>query len=372
MKKIVLACIILAGLQLGSTGLVRAQLTALPDGGNKRASVSEQIGLADVTIHYNRPAVKKREGHIWGELVPVGFVDQGFGTSKSAPWRAGANECTSIEFSTDVNIEGQPLAAGKYGFFIAYAPDECTLIFSKNSTSWGSFFYRPDEDALRVKVKPIPSDKDVEWLKYEFTGQTPNSAVIQLEWEKLIIPFSVETDVVKNQLASFRQELRTEKGFSWESWDQAAQYCVQNNANLEEALTWTNNAVGRFFGGSQSFQAWSTRANVLKAMGRPAEAADVMKKAMPMGSVTDLYSYGRTLSAAKRANEALVVYKYNYDKHPDEFFTNAGLGRGYSGVGDFKNALVYLQKAENQAPNEANKAAITKQIKSVQEGKDFN
>src|ERR1700761_6200633 len=135
-------------LQLIFVGITSAQLTSLPSGGNKRASVGEQVGLTDVTIRYNRPHVNKREGHIWGELVPVGYVDQGFGTSKAAPWRAGANENTTIEFSTDVKIEGQTLPAGKYGFSIAYDPKECTLIFSKNSTSWGSFYYDPAEDAL--------------------------------------------------------------------------------------------------------------------------------------------------------------------------------------------------------------------------------
>ena len=78
---------------------------------------------------------------------------EGFGSSKSAPWRAGANENTTIEFSTDVKIEGKSLPAGKYGFFVAYDPAEPTLIFSKNSSSWGSYYYDEREDALRVKVK---------------------------------------------------------------------------------------------------------------------------------------------------------------------------------------------------------------------------
>ena len=116
-------------------------LTVLPSGGNKKAIVAEQIGLTKVVINYDRPHVNNREGKIWGQLVPVGYTDQGFGNSKAAPWRAGANENTTFEFSTDVKIEGQPLPAGKYGFFIAYDPNESTLIFSKNSTSWGSFYY---------------------------------------------------------------------------------------------------------------------------------------------------------------------------------------------------------------------------------------
>ena len=114
-------------------------LTTSPSGGNKKASVSERIGITDVTIHYDRPGVKGREGKIWGQLVPTGYTDQFFGNTKEAPWRAGANESTTIEFSTDVKIEGQILPAGKYGFFIAYGADECTLIFSKDATSWGSF-----------------------------------------------------------------------------------------------------------------------------------------------------------------------------------------------------------------------------------------
>jgi hypothetical protein len=177
-----------------------AQLTTLPDGGNKKAMVAERIGISDVVISYSRPGVKGREGKIWGQLIPAGFNNLGFGTSKAAPWRAGANENTTIQFSDGVKIEGQPLPEGKYGFFIAYDANECTLIFSKNSTSWGSFFYDDKEDALRVKVKPVLLDKSVEWLKYEFTNQTENSATIALQWEKLSIPFKVEIDPDGNHL----------------------------------------------------------------------------------------------------------------------------------------------------------------------------
>jgi hypothetical protein len=145
-------------------------LTTPPNGGNKKAVVGERIGITDVTIHYDRPGVKGRDGKIWGQLIPAGYNDLGFGNSKEAPWRAGANENTTIEFSTDVKIEGQSLPAGKYAFFVAYDANECTLIFSKNNTSWGSFFYDPKEDVLRVKVKPVQTDKSIEWLKYEFTN----------------------------------------------------------------------------------------------------------------------------------------------------------------------------------------------------------
>lgn len=137
---------------LGIQHSVNAQLTFPANGGNKKAMVGERIRITDVTIRYDRPGVKGREGEIWGKLIHTGYTDLGFGTSKAAPWRAGANESTTIEFSTDVMIEGKPLKAGKYGFFVAYDPSECTLIFSNNNTAWGSFFYDEKEDALRVNV----------------------------------------------------------------------------------------------------------------------------------------------------------------------------------------------------------------------------
>jgi hypothetical protein len=372
MKRLLKAGIALAILTMAFGYTAKAQLTSLPSGGNKRAWVGEGIGLTNVSIVYSRPAVKKRDGHIWGELIPVGYVDQGFGPSKQAPWRAGANENTTIEFSTDVKIEGQPLAAGKYGLFIAYDPNESTIIFSKNSTSWGSFFYKPEEDVLRVKVKPVPADKSVEWLKYEFTDQTPSSAVVEVEWEKMAIPFKVDVDVVGTQIASFRRELRSEKGFNWEAWDQAAQYCVQNKTNLDEALMWADTATSVNFGGDKSFTALSTKATVLDALGKSQESADVMKKAYPYGNMNELYFYARGLTRMKKGQQAFDVFKIDYDKFPNQFLTNAGMARGYSAMGDYKKALTYALKAQAQAPDPANKNIVDGMVKKLQDGQDIN
>jgi hypothetical protein len=347
-------------------------LTVLPDGGNKKASVSERAGLTDITIHYNRPGVKGREGKIWGQLIPVGLTDPNFGSSKSAPWRAGANENTTIEFSNDVKIEGQTLPAGKYGFFVAYDPNECTLIFSKNSDSWGQFFYDEKEDALRVKVKPQSLDKSVEWLKYEFTNQSESGVTVALEWEKLMIPFKIETDYEKDQLESFRKELRTDKGFLWQSWDQAAQWCAAHNTNLNQALLWADSATSVTFNGDKMFQSWSTKAQVLQKLGRNDEAAGVMKKALPLGSMNDLHQYGRQLLQQKMNKEALDVFKMNYDKNPNQFTTLVGLTRGYSANGDYKSALKYANQALPLAPDQQNKSNVSTMIDKLKEGKDVN
>jgi tetratricopeptide (TPR) repeat protein len=353
-------------------GVSQITLTTLPSGGNKKAMVGERIGLTDVVIHYDRPGVKGREGKIWGQLIPAGYTDLGFGSSKASPWRAGANENTTIEFSKDVTVEGQPLKAGVYGFFIAYDSTEPTLIFSKNSSSWGSFYYDDKEDALRVKVKPVALNNSVEWLKYEFMNQTENSATIALEWEKLMIPFKVETNYINDQLESFRNELRTQRGFFWLAWDQAAQWCLQRNVNLEQALQWADSASGPSFGGQFLFQPHSTKAQILYKLGRSDEADAIMKQYLPLANMQELHQYGRLLIQQKKSKEAMEVFKMNYSKNPNQFTTLMGMTRGYSATADFKDALKYANMALQQAPNDANKKYVQDLIKKLKKGQDIN
>jgi hypothetical protein len=353
-------------------GKTDGQLTMTSDGDNRKATITEIIGITDVTIHYSRPGLKGREGNIWGQLVPVGFVYQGYGSSKASPWRAGANENTTIEFSTDVIIEGQPLPAGKYGFFVAYDPAECTLIFSRNNYSWGSFYYNPSEDALRVKVKPIGTDRSVEWLKYEFVNETTTSATVDLAWEKLIIPFKIEVDLVKTQVESFRKELPGLKGYTWEPWNYAAKWCAQHKTNLDEALLWADTATNVPLGGSQSFESWNTKAMVLDSMGRNAEAIEERKKAIPFGDIFQLYLYGTMLIQNKNQKEAFAVLKLDYDKHPGEFITNLAMTKAYSAIGEYKKAEEFAKKAMLQAHSERTRNLVGEFIKKLQNGKDIN
>src|SRR5215813_6227467 len=156
-------------------GAVSAQypgMTLPPSGNNQKAEVIQYIGPVRISINYSSPAVhspqgQDRRGHIWGELVPYGLSNLGFGNGKPGPWRAGANENTIFAVSHDVLIEDQPLPAGRYGLHMIAGPEEWTIIFSRNADSWGSFFYDPEQDALRVKVKPHKHEYR-EWLTYEF------------------------------------------------------------------------------------------------------------------------------------------------------------------------------------------------------------
>lgn len=151
------------------------------------ASVSQVIGIdSHITITYHRPEVKGREGKIYGTfIVPYG--------GDPMPWRAGANETTTIEFEHDVKIEGQPLPAGRYGFHIIPSESEWIIVFNKTWRAWGSFLYKPEDDALRVTVKPQDAPHK-EWLIYTFEDLSAESVVVQLHWETKMMRFKVELD----------------------------------------------------------------------------------------------------------------------------------------------------------------------------------
>jgi hypothetical protein len=346
-------------------------LTVEPDGGNRKASVSEQIGIVKIEINYSRPGVKGREGKIWNTPVAhYGFIDQGHGTSMSTPWRAGANENTTIAFSHPVKVEGKDLAAGTYGFFIALGEDESTLIFSKINNSWGSFYYDATEDALRVNVKNQTINNSVEWLKYEFINQSDDGVTIAMSWEKRMIPFNVTADRKALQIASFKSELRTTRPYY--DFIQAANYCIQNNIELEQALAWMDRAIYFRIMGEKNFRTLSTKAAVLMKMDRISDATKVMEEAVPMGSMMEVHFYGRQLINLKQLDEAMKVFKKNYEKFPNQFTTNMGLGRAYSANGDFKKALTYMRAALPQAPSELNKQNVETMIKKLEAGADAN
>ncbi|MBN8826266.1 MULTISPECIES: DUF2911 domain-containing protein [unclassified Spirosoma] len=363
--------VLLTAFCLGSLSAI-AQLTFPADGGNKKASVSERIGLTDVTIHYDRPAVKGREGKVWGELVHYGFKDLGFGTSKESPWRAGANENTTITVSTDVAINGKPLTAGTYGLLMAVQENDVTVIFSKNSTSWGSYFYDPKEDALRVTVKPLKDRPSVERLKYEFTNETDSSAVVMLEWEKWAIPFTVSVNLVQTQLASLRNELRGEKGFRWDAYQQAAAYIADHKTNLEEGLRWADYSINGQFVGEKNFNTLSTKARLLSLMNRSTEADALIKEALPLATLQQAYQYGRQLINQKRTKEAMALFQDLAKKYPNVFMSNMGLMRAYSAMGDYKTAADWGKKALALAPDANNKANVERLLGLLGQGKDVN
>lgn len=353
-------------------------LTLPPDGDNQHSTVTQSIGLVKVTIDYHSPDVHAPDGHdrrgaIWGKLVPFGTTDEAFGTCTECPWRAGANENTTFTVSHDVKIEGQPLPAGSYGLHMIAGPEEWTLIFSKNAQSWGSFFYDPSEDQLRVKVKPNKSEYH-EWLTYEFTDRDPDHATAALKWEDLEVPWNITVDNMTDlYLAAIRNDLRNDVGFNWQNWVNAADYALQQK-RANDALEFADAAIHRQFVGQENFRTLSTLARAQEAAGKTADAAATREKALnhPTATVLDLHQYARQLLTAGKKEDAVRVFELNAKLHPNAWPVNAGLARGYSALGRYKDALKYAKLALAQAPDPQNKRFLEEGIKKLEAGKDLN
>lgn len=156
-----------------------------------KASVTQRLGVdTDITVDYSRPGVKGRK--IWGGLVPYGMAPGGKESKGNPyPWRAGANENTTIEFNHDLLIEGHKLPAGKYGLFMMPSEKDWTIIFSKKNDQWGSYSYDQKEDALRVDVTPVKAPHQ-EWLMYGFGDLNGTSATFYLRWAELKVPIKIK------------------------------------------------------------------------------------------------------------------------------------------------------------------------------------
>lgn len=350
----------------------KAQLLQLPIGDvNYRCKTGRTIGVTDIDIKWNAPGVKGREGKIWGTTIaPYGFTVLGFGSNVASPWRAGADENTIVSFTTDVTINGKKLAAGNYGFFIALYPDSCTLIFSKNTAGWGSYFYNSSWDVLRVGTKQQKDIKEnKERLDYTFSKQTAGSVEVALEWEHWRIPFTVEVDLVGTTLQSIRTQLSGAMGFDPPSLEAAASWCLQHKINYEEALGWINTAVDPSLGGVNTFRIMSVKAGLLEALNRKEEADKLMQAAIESANMNDLHNYGRQLLGQGKTKEAMIVFEKNYQKNNGAWPTPAGMMRGYSATGDLKTALEYAKKALALAPNAGVKKIIQDAIVTLESGK---
>jgi Protein of unknown function (DUF2911) len=354
-------------------------LSAPPSGDNQRSTVTQQIGPVTVSIEYSSPHVTHngvdRRGKIWGGLVPYGLTDLGFNNCKSCPWRAGANENTVFTSSNDVTIQGQVLPAGKYGLHMIPGKDSFTVIFSKNYSSWGSFSYNPQEDALRVQTTPGKAPAYHEYLTYEFTDRQPAKATVALAWEELQVPMTIEV-ANAGQIYALRNrdELRGSVGFDWHNVQQASDNALKNKVMLTDALDWAKKAADPAFGGDANFNTLMTLASAQAANGKTDEAAKTEEKALndPSAKPIDLHLAGRKLLAEGKKDQALKIFQLNAKRFPNQWPTHVGLMRGYAAMGDNAKALSEAKLAVAQAPDEGNKKNLQGIIESLQAGKKID
>lgn len=186
--KIFLSATLCVGLVLAVASDTVAQTKPLP---SPRASVSQVIGPKnEIKIVYHRPAVKGR--NVWkdksdnpqiGHLVPR--------DGNPRPWRAGANNSTTIEFTEDVTIGGKDIPAGAYALFMIPSDGDWTVIINDAAKGWGSFAYKEDADIVRVQVKPQEAPHQ-ERLVYGFEDLEPYACTAYLHWEKVKISWRIE------------------------------------------------------------------------------------------------------------------------------------------------------------------------------------
>lgn len=224
------------------------------------AAATQTVGVTDITIDYSSPGVKERK--IWGDLVPYNQI-----------WRTGANEVTSITFSDPVKINGNNLEAGTYGIHTIPREKEWDVIFSGDTKVNDPSTFNEKEEVLRLKVKPV-ENAFTERMIFTFSDMTENSAIVNLVWEKIKVSFKVETDT---------QELTLEKARKMVDWNtpfQAAQYCLTNNTNLDEAEKWIE--ASTLMNGNY----WNMRikARILEKLGKKGEAISIMEQAIELGN----------------------------------------------------------------------------------------
>ncbi len=313
----------------------------------------QRVGITDITINYHRPLINGRK--VWGGLVPYGQV-----------WRAGANENTTIKFTDPVTVDGHALAAGTYGLHMIPNETEWTVIFSKAATAWGSFSYDQKEDALRVTVKPQTADMH-EAVTYDFTEVKPNETIVTMYWEKVAVPFKVGVNTEEIVTDSLHRQLRGLPQYTWEAWDEAANYFLTSKANLEEALRDSDRSIQN----EERFENLMTKSQILEALNRQKDAAPVKEKAVSLANAIQLHGYGRQLQIQGKQQEAFDVFKTNIKKYPDHWVSHNEAARIACAEGNYDKAVKEMKLASAVAPDQI-KAPLDGLVKRLEAKQDIN
>jgi hypothetical protein len=355
MRKFFLSAALAAGVLAAAPSLSAQSLLLELPRASQHAQVLQKIGITNITLNYHRPLVGGRK--VWGKgnLVPYGDV-----------WRAGANENTTITFSDPVTVEGQPLAAGTYGLHMIPGENEWIVIFSKTATAWGSFSYKKDEDALRVTVKPQTSDFH-EALTYDFDDPKPGAATVTMRWEKVAVPFKVEVNTHDIVAANLHQQLRGISQYTWQGWDEGANYLLAEKYDYDEALKYADRSIGV----EKRFDNLMTKASVLDALNRKDDASTARSQALDMANAFQLHVYGRTLQTQGKQEQAFDVFRMNIKKNPDSWLAHNENARLACAKGDFDTAVKEMKLAASGA-NEPNKNAVEALVRRLENKEDIN
>ncbi|MGE0641904.1 MAG: DUF2911 domain-containing protein [Thermoanaerobaculia bacterium] len=296
------------------------------------ASISQTVGVTGITIDYSRPMVNGRK--VWGELVPYGQV-----------WRAGANVNTRVTFSTPVAVDGHPLAAGSYGLHMIPATGKWTVIFSKDADQWGSFSYDEKHDALRIEVVPGTAPM-TEALRYTIEPLSNESAEIVMDWETARVAIPLTVDTKAETVVALRRDLTGLAQFFWQPWNAAANYCITNNVDLDEAADWLERSIAI----NANFTNASTKAKLLRLRGDDKGADALIATALRTATEAEVNLHGYTLMNAGNLDQALVMFRKNVKDHPESWNVYDSLGEALDKAGKKSEAITNYRKALAMAP----------------------
>lgn len=255
------AALAAAAVLAGASGAAELSLPRV----SQKGQVMQTVGLTDVTLTYSRPGVKGRV--IWGELVPYDQV-----------WRTGANEATSVTFSTDVKVNGQALPAGTYSLHTIPTKSEWTVIFNKEVDQWGSYAYNDSADALRIPATPQPHEF-TEWMQFSFPDIAVDKATIALDWENLRVPFQIEVTTVELALANARAAMTSLATDDHQTAYRTASFAFQNNVALDEARQWVDKSISI----QETWLNLRLKADMLAQEGKTSEAISFAERAIEKG-----------------------------------------------------------------------------------------
>jgi hypothetical protein len=319
--------------------LAQAPALVLPEP-SPRARVSQRVGLTELEVTYNRPAVKGRK--VWGGLVPYGQI-----------WRAGANENTVISFSTPVRVGGTPLPAGRYGIHMLPTATTWTVIFSSQSHGWGSYSYDPKEDLARIQVTPVATEP-TERLAFTFDDPGEKSVTLSLRWGQLRVPIPLEVDTKQVVVASLREQLKGLHQFFPEAWSGAAGWCLRQDTNLEEAQAWVDRSLAL----RETYAGLRTKAALLEKKGDVKTAESLRAKALTIATEAEINQQGYTLLGQNKLDEAIALFQRNVKDHPDSWNTYDSLAEAYALKGDKAQAVANYRKAFDMVAREDQRARI--------------
>lgn len=355
MRKCTAAAVLMVVVLVTSTSSAAAQsaMLKLPDK-SQAARLTQRIGLTDLTIDYHRPLAAGRK--IFGGLQGYGEV-----------WRAGADLNTTIQFTDPVSVEGHPLPKGIYGLHMIPGENSWIVMFSNNSTSWGSFYYDSTEDALRVTVKPesIPPQNV---LAYSFDDPTPSSVVLTMRWDRIAVPIRIDIDTRHLVAQSLRDQLRGRAGSEWQAYEEVANYLLENSLNANEALQDADQSISI----EDRFENEITRARALTALGRTDEARVAQTKALnTMGTQPQIYEFGRSLQRVGQQSAAMQVYRDDIQKHTNTWMSHQEQARVAVFSGDYDAAVREISLAISLAPAPS-KPNLQDLLREVQNKVDIN